>query len=49
VTVAAGLLEKAGFIKNRRGHITILDPAGLEEVACECHRLIREEEARLLS
>jgi len=49
VTVAAGLLEKAGFIRNRRGHITILDQGGLEEVACECHRLIREEEARLLS
>jgi CRP-like cAMP-binding protein len=48
VTVAAGLFERAGFIKNRRGKVTILDPMSLEEIACECHRLIREEEARLL-
>jgi CRP-like cAMP-binding protein len=49
VTVAAGLFERAGFIKNRRGRVTILDPESLEEISCECHRLIREEEARLLS
>jgi CRP-like cAMP-binding protein len=49
VTMAAGALERAGFIKNRRGHVTILDSEGLEEVACECHKLIREEEVRLLS
>jgi CRP-like cAMP-binding protein len=49
VTMAAGLFERAGFIKNRRGKVTILDPASLEEIACECHRVIRQEEARLLS
>jgi CRP-like cAMP-binding protein len=49
VTMAAGLFERAGFIKTRRGKVTILDPASLEEIACECHRVIRQEEARLLS
>jgi len=42
-------IERAGFIKNRRGKVTILDPTSLEEIACECHRVIRQEEARLLS
>jgi CRP-like cAMP-binding protein len=49
VTMAAGLFEKAGFIENRRGQITIRDVDGLKEVSCECYRLIREEEERLLS
>ena len=47
VTMAAGMLQRAGFIKNRRGRITILDPEGLEEATCECYRLIREQEQRL--
>ena len=49
VTTAAGLLEKAGLIENRRGKITIVDLDGLKEVACECHRLIKEQEERLVS
>jgi CRP-like cAMP-binding protein len=49
VTMAAGFFEKAGFIENRRGQITIRDVDGLKEVSCECYRLIREEEERLLS
>jgi CRP-like cAMP-binding protein len=48
VTVAIGTLEAAGFIKNRRGLVTIVDLEALEEVSCECYRLIREQEAALL-
>jgi CRP-like cAMP-binding protein len=44
VTVATGTLQQAGFIRNRRGVVTILDTEGLEEVSCECYRLIREQE-----
>jgi CRP-like cAMP-binding protein len=44
VTVATGTLQQAGFIRNRRGIVTILDTEGLEEVSCECYRLIREQE-----
>ena len=45
---SSGTLEQAGFIRNRRGHVTILDVEALEEVSCECYRLIREQEAELL-
>jgi CRP-like cAMP-binding protein len=48
VTVAIGTFERAGFIKNRRGIATILDLDMLEEVSCECYRLIREQEEALL-
>jgi CRP-like cAMP-binding protein len=43
VTLAAGALKKAGFIKYTRGKITILDRPGLEEVACECYDVLREQ------
>src|SRR5882672_1119491 len=36
VTVTAGLLQRAGLIKISRGRITIVDPAGLETMSCEC-------------
>lgn len=50
VTVAAGILQKAGYIRYSRGMITILDRKGLEGVACECYRIIRDEfmDAKLL-
>ncbi|HEV7279278.1 MAG TPA: Crp/Fnr family transcriptional regulator [Pirellulaceae bacterium] len=48
VSVAAGILQKAGLITYTRGTITILDRAGLEEVSCECYAAIRERFDRLL-
>jgi CRP-like cAMP-binding protein len=48
VTVAAGTLQKAGLIAYQRGDITILDRAGLEEVACEDYFAIRDAFERLL-
>jgi CRP-like cAMP-binding protein len=42
VTVAAGLLQRAGLIKISRGRITILDRNGLEEMACECYGILRD-------
>jgi CRP-like cAMP-binding protein len=37
VTVAAGILQKKGFINYTRGQVTIKDRGGLEAVSCECY------------
>src|SRR5262249_50532204 len=41
VTIAARLLQSAGLIRYRRGHIQILDRAALEKLSCECYAAIR--------
>jgi CRP-like cAMP-binding protein len=43
VTVAAGFLQRAGYIRLRRGGISILDPAGLRRAACECAATLERE------
>src|SRR5262245_48713266 len=42
VTIAARLLQSAGLIRYRRGHIQILDRGALEEIACECYAVVRQ-------
>lgn len=49
ITEAAGNLQDAGFIRNRRGHIAVHDRAGLETRVCECYGIVRDELNRLLS
>jgi CRP-like cAMP-binding protein len=48
VTEAAGKLQSAGLIHYRRGHITVIDRAGLEARACECYAVVKKEFDRLL-
>ena len=48
VTEGALKLQKAGLIRYSRGHITVLDRAGLEERACECYAVVKQEYDRLL-
>jgi CRP-like cAMP-binding protein len=48
VTVTAQVLQRAGLITYRRGQVTILDRAGLEEAACECYADLCEQYERLL-
>lgn len=48
VTEAAGQLHRDGLIKYSRGHITVLDRAGLEARACECYAVVKGENDRLL-
>jgi Mn-dependent DtxR family transcriptional regulator len=48
VTVAAGNLQKDGLIEYERGHIKVLDRAGLERRACECYAVVKAEYDRLL-
>jgi CRP-like cAMP-binding protein len=40
VTVAAGMLQKAGLIAHTRGDVRIVDRKGLEEAACECYGIM---------
>lgn len=48
VTEAAGTLQDAGYIRYRRGHISVLDRGGLEKRSCECYGVVRKELDRLL-
>ncbi|MBV1798571.1 Crp/Fnr family transcriptional regulator [Siccirubricoccus sp. G192] len=48
VTIAAGILHKAGLIHYARGRMEILDQPGLEAASCECYHIVRHEFARLL-
>ena len=48
ITEAAGHLQQAGFIRYRRGHITVLDRSGLESRVCECYAVVKNEFDRLL-
>ncbi len=47
VTVAAGMLRKAGLIDHTRGIVQIENRKGLENAACECYGIIRDEYVRL--
>ena len=49
VSIAAHRLQEAGLIRYRRGHITILDRAGLERAVCECYQVVKSECDRLLT
>jgi len=48
VTEAAGNLQRLGLVRNSRGHVTVLDRAGLESRSCECYRVVTREYDRLL-
>jgi CRP-like cAMP-binding protein len=48
VTESALKLQRAGLIRYARGHISVLDRAGLERRTCECYAAVKSEYARLL-
>lgn len=48
VTEAAGKLQKLKLIRYARGHIHVLDRAGLEARVCECYAVVKKEYDRLL-
>jgi hypothetical protein len=43
VTVATGILQKAGMIEYRRGNLTIVDKGKLEQAACDCFQIIQRQ------
>ena len=46
VTIAAGILHKAGLIAQNRGSVTITDRAQLEQASCECYRMMQRQRER---
>ena len=48
VTEAARKAQEAGLIRYQRGHVTVLNRAGLEARSCECYAVVRREYERLL-
>jgi CRP-like cAMP-binding protein len=48
VSLVANTLQKAGFIRYRRGNIRLLDIEGLTEGACECYATVKSHYDRLL-
>jgi CRP-like cAMP-binding protein len=48
VTIAARLLQSAGLIRYRRGHIQVLDRKALEDIACECYAVVRQNADKVL-
>ena len=49
ITETAVMLQREGLISYRRGHITVVDRAGLASRACECYDVVKKEFHRLLS
>jgi CRP-like cAMP-binding protein len=49
VSVAHHALRQDGLIAYTRGHVTILNRAGLEEVACECHGVLQKRFERFFA
>ncbi|HXN73537.1 MAG TPA: Crp/Fnr family transcriptional regulator [Candidatus Acidoferrales bacterium] len=43
VTVAAGMLQKAGLIKYSRGEVIIVNRKELEDASCECYGAIKRQ------
>lgn len=48
VSLAAGVLQRAGIIEYSRGHIHIRDRSRLEEASCECYGIVRKHFERIL-
>jgi CRP-like cAMP-binding protein len=48
VTEVMGALQKAGLVRYRRGHVSILDHDALRQRACECYDISKLEFDRLL-
>lgn len=49
LSIVAGALQRAGFIRYTRGRVTIVDRAGLENEACECYSTSRTQLDHLLA
>jgi len=48
VSLAASHLQEQGLIECSRGKIKLIDRTGIERVACECYKVVREQYDRML-
>ncbi len=48
ITLAAGALQRDGLIEYKRGHLRVLNRAGLEAAACGCYATDQKSYAELL-
>jgi CRP-like cAMP-binding protein len=48
VTLVLGTLQRSGLVEEERGRIVIHERRRLETASCECYRLMRDEQRRLL-
>ncbi|MBP0446359.1 Crp/Fnr family transcriptional regulator [Roseomonas sp. SSH11] len=48
VTVAAGILQRAGLIRHGAGRVTVVDRRGLEAASCECYGAVRRRFAEVV-
>ena len=42
VSLTAATIQQAGYIRYTRGKLTVLDVEGLEDVSCECYRIVKQ-------
>ena len=49
ITEVAVRLQQAGVISYRRGHVSVLDRAGLAQRTCECYAVVKDELHRRLA
>ena len=49
VTLAASLLQHAGVIRYRRGHIQIVDIERLKQSSCECYVAVKDHYDRIVA
>ena len=49
ISIVAAALQRAGLIRYRRGHVTILDVDGLKEAACECYETVNAHYVQMLT
>lgn len=47
VSLAAGILQRAGMIENIRGTVKIVNRKGLEGSSCECYAAMRQFSASM--
>src|ERR1700752_1607656 len=43
VSLAAGALSRAGIISYRRGRVSVLDKLKLQDAACQCYQVIKQQ------